>query len=334
VNRKRYVVVVLGLVTVAVALVVWSRSGEPRFQGQPLTYWVDALWNSGANQEEAKSALKTVEVSKAVPFLLKKVRQSAIKQKNSAAWSRLPPTVKDYVPEPDLDFNLVHNKIPYALSLMGSPVIPRLQTALQDHNADVQNIALRALGMMGSTAEATLPGVISLLHHTNGDVRLSAVFAVQQIGGTRPEAIQALVGTLLDSNRGPNGTVWVRESAVSALGRLGPAAKAAVPAITGLLDAPDVYTRREVIRALWRIDHDTNLVDRAVHELETSRHGSQNYKSFLNVLAEMGPAARPAVPAILQSATNLAKVEVSRTIRPALAKIDPDALNALDQAGR
>ena len=45
-----------------------------------------------------------------------------------------------------------------------------------------------------------------------------------------------------------------------ALGRVGPDARDAVPALTALLAAPFSYHRAEAAVALWRIEHRTNLL--------------------------------------------------------------------------
>ena len=56
----------------------------------------------------------------------------------------------------------------------------------------------------------------------------------------------------------------------------------------------------------------------------------ENYKGYLNLLGEMGPMARSAVPAILKTMTNWG-TDMSRPVRPVLAKIDPEAAAALNR---
>jgi hypothetical protein len=126
-------------------------------------------------------------------------------------------------------------------------------------------------------------------------------------------AISVLVRVLWEE--GP-----ARVKAAEVLGRMGPAARSAVPALTNLLKGSDTEARIQAAQALWRIDR---RVDEAVPVLVgalksfTPRQGN-----ILNVvghsgvrsgalpgppcqqaaeaLAEMGSSARGAVPALLE----------------------------------
>jgi hypothetical protein len=310
--------IVLGLcVAVVVALVHRLYDNEPRYRGQRLMDWVEQLDAPGAEQRQAQTAIHAIGTN-AIPFLLRSVRQNAWQQNKVAVWSKLPARMQEIVPAPDSDYDLRLNKVPIALSLFGGAALPSLITAAQDHNVDVQFVAVRAIGMMGPGGESALPTLIPLLAQTNEFIRTTVASAIGQIGPIRTQAIPALVAALPET--------------AGTLGAIGPEAQAAVPALTALLDNPTEYVRLNAATALWQITHNTNLLYRVIAELE-KRQGYANYKGFLHLLGEMGPAAKPAVPAILKSMNNWG-TDVSRPVRPVLLRIDPDAVAALNKSER
>lgn len=328
-KRPSRIIVGLLLVGVIIAgLYIALNPREPRANGQRLSYWVEQLWSAGADQEEAKSAIRKIGTN-AVPALLRKVRGAEWRRKKMTAWSQLPPAVQAILPPPENDGHFLENKVPYALSLLGPSTIPLLLAALQDPDRKLQSVAVRALGMMGPSAEPALPTLIRSIQHTNGEVRIAAVHALQSIGRHDEEVIQALITALRDDNAGPDGgKVFVRESAAMALGRFGPIARPAIPELTRLMDDPEFYMRREAILALWRIGGDTNTVARLIDELQR-RLSVHEYKATLDALGQIGEAAKPAIPEILDS-MGLWGTDMSKVVRPVLMKIDTNAAAALD----
>ena len=119
----------------------------------------------------------------------------------------------------------------------------------------------------------------------------------------------------------------VREAAAGALGEIGPEAKKAVPDLTAMLDDREPYAQGEAGLALWRITHDTNWVSRFTAELQKATN-AQQYRTYLDLLALIGPEAKSAVPVILAGTTNF-HTEMSRPVRAALRRIDPEAVSML-----
>jgi hypothetical protein len=117
-------------------------------------------------------------------------------------------------------------------------------------------------------------------------------------------------------------TVHVREMAAQALGTPGPAAQIALPELIRLSRDTNAYPRQQAVIALWRISHDTNLVSHVIGELEKAPD-PKTYKRFLDVLTEIGAAAKPAIPAIFRG-TNSFKTDLSRPVREALRKNNPE----------
>jgi HEAT repeat protein len=184
---------------------------------------------------------------------------------------------------------------------------------------------------MGPKASAAVPALIKLVNDPNAEVRFSAVLALRYMGTEVVQAIPALSSALNDNAIGlrrPGNDFQVREMAAQVLGRIGPDARMAVPGLRRMLSDTNAPTRQEAMLALWRIDHDTNLVSQAVAEVEHAPD-ALTCKRFVGVLGAMRSAAMPAVPAVLRAITNSARLpnlsttDVPRAVRIALRKIDP-----------
>ncbi len=299
---------------------------EPIYRARPLTYWVDQLWRPGADQDRARAALRAMG-PRAVPHLLDKARSTGPRWRSLVMWEWMPSAVQELLPDPRPRDHL-QRKIPYAISLIGAPAVPRLVTAMQDPDRGVRMAAAQAIACLGERANGALPGLVALLEHQEDEVRADAALAISQIGTVRTQAIPALILTLRDNDRGPHGRVIdVRQSAARALGAMGPAAKPAASELKSLLEDPDPAMRLEAATALWRIERDTNLVQRVAEQLEKPQ-SPYAYRGFVDLLAQMGPAAQSAVPGILRTSTNWGP-GMARSVRRALSRIDPSAGNLL-----
>lgn len=309
-------VVTLSLATVW-ALFGWFLRREPGYRGQTLLEWVQQVGGPG-DQSKAQAAIRAIGAQKAVPCLLKEVRRDSLREAMAPVRTRLPTAVNESLPPSDND--LILNKIPVALSILGPAALPDLIKATQDKDLMVQQTAIWSINLMGPAAESALPVLIRILGETNGLNGLAAL-AIGRMGPARTQAIPALVAAL----------PVTRFEAARTLGEMGREAEGAVPALKTMLDTPQENSRLQAATALWRITHDTNLVDRVIPELG-KRQGYTTYKGFLNLLGEMGPAAKPAVPEILRTMTRWG-TEMSRPVRPVLEKIDPEAASLFDKSG-
>jgi HEAT repeat protein len=107
-----------------------------------------------------------------------------------------------------------------------------LTEALKDNDLYVRRFAAQSLGQIGSPAKSAVPALSALLR--NGRDRkevLDAVAdAIGKIGGGTG-SVEALTATLLDKSRDAES----RRQAAEALGKMGEAAKAAIPALLDVL---------------------------------------------------------------------------------------------------
>lgn len=189
----------------------------------------------------------------------------------SAAVPQLPRLLAAYRREPELDvqrtllraFSQITPSTPEVVELLVAE-LPRPILGGQ---------ALPALGALGRTARPAVPALVAVLSGEDSSNRISAAIALGSIleaspispGGADPlpAAVAALARSLGDLH------LSVRQEAAQALGRIGPAAAAAIPALIAVLE----------------LDDDGNS-DSSVHR----------YAAWS--LGQMGKLALPAVPAL------------------------------------
>jgi HEAT repeat protein len=203
--------------------------------------------------------------------------------------------------------------------------VQSLLSLLNDSNPTVRLRAVTALGSLGGEVRrvlAALRGALreAALHDADDGVRAQAVRALLQAGPASAMAVGSLVEALRSE------VDVVRLHAAAALGDLGPAGRPAVPAlIHASLWDEEPGVRVESAMALWKIDHKGPLV---LQVLIKALGDANEFICWMAVdcLAQMGRAAREAVPALRQALTRGFKMSLVKTgILLALERIDPEA---------
>jgi HEAT repeat protein len=297
--------IALAAIGAALLLLLWvamRRSAqEPVYAGKPLSYWAEHA--SATEFAQSYRAIRAIG-SEGVPWLLGRVRfLHGMRQRIYAAvWPNLPLHLRRRL-APPLNVSAVEEKVTFALSLLESNGVPSLVTAFRDRKSSVRKVAVSAIGRMLLTDQVvaqSVPELSKLLADPDESVRLAVVSTFGQMGARAKAAVPALIQVVSEPkpevNQGSGR--WFRVSAVRFLGLLGPEAKGAVPELRKLLAAPDRDLRRQAAIALWRIDHDTNMVAVLTSELEEG--GLTTHPDVLAALGEMGPLAKNAVPAIVK----------------------------------
>lgn len=207
----------IGLALCAGALWVLIRAldeGAPRYQGQPLAYWVERVNSLDlAASNQACVILHTTVIPQLVETMFhdtsdSRFRLALIDQLNTL------PGVQIY-----------------------SPVAAGRRVA-----------AVQALGQIGPQAKGALPDLIKVLKGNDRAPRPAAALALGQIH-SEPETIIPLLVALLDDPQHD-----VPENAVAGLGQMGSLSKPVVPRLLPLLKAPDKDMRHAVTIALMQID--------------------------------------------------------------------------------
>lgn len=181
--------------------------------------------------------------------------------------------------------------------------------------------AAYALGQLGSAAAGAVEPLMGILQDQREYeyVRGATAWALGRIGlpGAEP-AVPLLIETLSSRH------LSVRRNAPRALGRLGPAARQAVPRLRALLADEDAAVRIEAAGALW-------LIDRAPEALSALRdmvgRGDAQACDTVRVLGQMPPA--PETTALLVAALGARDEEVRATAAWALAQQGPEVIAAL-----
>ena len=113
-------------------------------------------------------------------------------------------------------------------------IVPAMVNDLTDPNVWNRNMAAFVLGEMGSDASDAVSTLLSGLTDQDARVRLACAYALVQVGvsdeATKHQALQILVDGLH-----PKRNIYDGHTSVSLLGRIGPAAKEAVPALVEML---------------------------------------------------------------------------------------------------
>jgi HEAT repeat protein len=99
---------------------------------------------------------------------------------------------------------------------------------VQDDDPLTRSLAVEVLRRVGKEARPAIPALIRVLGDRDSCAGLLAVLALASLG---EEAVQPLTGALKEED------VVVRQLAASALGRIGPRARAALPALKKARDA-------------------------------------------------------------------------------------------------
>jgi HEAT repeat protein len=235
-----------------------------------------------------------------------------------------------------------HARIQAALALWRidrqATAIPILSAMVEDKEErfrgnlfHVRAFAAWAIGEIGPEAAATVPVLTKLLEDDNDSVQTAAAFALGRMGPKAASAVPALAATLTSGK-------WSGET-VEALGRIGPAARSAMPALIAL--SKKGYPGLTIGEAMWLVGGRADLaVPALVGALQADRAGAGSstviggYREIVagarmrkraaDALARMGPAAKPAVPALTVALADQF-LTVRQAAAEALKKIDPEA---------
>jgi HEAT repeat protein len=172
-------------------------------------------------------------------------------------------------------------------------VLSVLVALLRDEDAGVRASALRGLQDFGDDAAGALPRVRELLKDGAGEVRLRAAEAAWCVAEDAG-AVPVLAELLSDPDE------KLRRGAAEFLGEMGPAARAALPALrAALADRAAAAVRVAAAEAVWRIDRDARAAVPALIAALRNRNDQFRDRAAA-ALGQIGPDAREAAPALAE----------------------------------
>ncbi|MET9953434.1 PBS lyase [Streptomyces sp. NPDC006339] len=244
--------------------------------------------------------------ARAIPLLARALEEREVRRELLYAVDALGPAALPLAPvlrrrlaEVELDDLLYDRAAPllFALaSVRGAQALPEVLRVLRGAPPNrrdwVREACLRTLAKFGPVArEDALPDVRGLLASGSAAVSSMAARAVWSLDGSVDEALTTLERWL---RPGATGADWC--AAARALGAIGPAAVGAAPPLRMGLGARDLWVRVRSAAALWRVEGDAGAVlPVLLAAWEENRHARV---AVAECLAEMGPAASDAEPAI------------------------------------
>jgi HEAT repeat protein len=184
----------------------------------------------------------------------------------------------------------VYSKAIFALARAGKPAVPALIEALKSENSQVREGAAEVLGEIGKDAKTAVPQLKDLLKDNAPHVRVQAAMALYR-AEYRPAAMIALLaGAAKQNDTG-------RLGAIRSLGKIGPAAKRAVPVLAEALKNKSISVRDFAARAL---EHIGPGAEKAVPALTVALKDPEALVRMTSVWAldAIGPGAKAAVPAL------------------------------------
>ncbi|MGB8852586.1 MAG: HEAT repeat domain-containing protein [Pirellulales bacterium] len=181
--------------------------------------------------------------------------------------------------------------------------------------------ALEVLAAIGPAAKAAVPEITTLLTDADPLVRSEAAVALASVGPEAAVAVPALEKLL-----GDDAPADARYATAYALGRIGAAAKPAVPRLLELSKSSDEILATVASWAALKIEpQDGALVEAAIPLLRKALRG-QNEMARLEAavaLGDIGPAASSAIPILELVSEEDSSRQVRAAATEALAKVRP-----------
>jgi HEAT repeat protein len=325
-TRLNYTLALLFVCALAWAGWALLRPDQPRYAGQPVSFWFGQYCQSGhygnydsSLREEAAGALQKMGTN-ALPFLLGQAfstsEDTPLRKKLnqvSRGFPRWLPRFQSYEMVRLDAFQAIRDMKPPA-----SLLLPEMEKWLSQTNTPARRSALYALGLLGEGAEEGVPALLSALGETN---RVSRQLAVQSLMFLGPKASAAvpqlteLLGTAENRANHPY------QSVAYALGAIGSNAAPALPALRELFRSETNQNGRTALAvALCQIDaQQDEALAFLVERLHDTREARRQWAAAAN-LGRIGPNAAAAVPALLETLDS-PQIQVAMSAVDALQKI-------------
>jgi HEAT repeat protein len=199
--------------------------------------------------------------------------------------------------------------------------------ALKDDDALVRQIALESLAELGPESMETFPTIDELLHRDrSSQVRVTAAHVLAQLDPSGKLAVPLLAAMLRDPDYG------LRIALLRGLEEFGPKGEAATQGLIEVIEQDEDFSvRTQAVRCLSRVSSASIAVPTLLKALrrEQSRNDIPVAGSILQTLGQIGPAAAPAIPMLVETYNTAANEQERGSAMIALGGIGPSARVAL-----
>ncbi len=249
--RKKLRIVTAILLIAIFGGIVWQvlrgHEYEPIYQGRALSFWLRGYGIFSATNEptrhQADAALDACGTN-AVPVLLRMLHTPDTPLEDKfLAWVGKQRFAKINPPMPSW---MRHQAAFWGLLSLGpraSNAVPELMEMYDRQPSILWRPSITSIyGSIGPAAKAAIPQLLSGTADTNANVRVGSIFALGRIHAQPELVVPVLINCLYDPSPDIQGT------AVNSLRAYGKQAKAAVPALIGLLNYEEAKSPKEQAR--------------------------------------------------------------------------------------
>jgi len=227
----------------------------------------------------------------AVPVLIDEFRYDDDRFRWRMIESKSPAVVRPLIRKMAANRRSLNENSVHALVGIGPCAVPALRRALSSSYKSVRRYSAQTLGLMGPEAGDAVPELIRLLDDKYEDARVNAVVA---------------------------------------LGRIRSKAQAAIPRLRKIYEDKKCNYRYTAATALCRIAPSPDILEHLIDEIRNDQAKMSNDQlRAINALREIGPAAEPAIPALIECAKNGNPTTRGCAVA-VLGKIGPGAEQAVD----